>query len=76
VLLCEPRTLRLDSTASDPRERELQLSLVLSNAAENYNNKLLELRFELLLEGGATTVPYKSVELKLQRPFGNDFDDF
>jgi len=76
VLLCEPRTLRLDSTASDPREREQQLSLVLSNAAENYNNKLLELRFELLLEGGATTVPYKSVELKLQRPFGNDFDDF
>ena len=76
VLLCEPRTLRLDSTASDPREREQQLSLVLSNAADNYNNKLLELRFEQLLEGVATTVRYKTVELKLQRPFGSDFDDF
>ena len=76
VLLCEPRTLRLDSTASDPREREQQLTLVLSNAADNYNNKLLELRFEQLLEGVATTVPYKTVELKLQRPFGSDFDDF
>ncbi|MCX5947011.1 MAG: BREX-1 system phosphatase PglZ type A [Cyanobacteria bacterium] len=76
VLLCEPRTLRLDSTASDPRAREQQLTLALSNAADTYNNKLLELRFELLLEGVATTVPYKTVELKLQRPFGSDFDDF
>jgi hypothetical protein len=24
----------------------------------------------------ATPVPYKTVELKLQRPFGSDFDDF
>jgi hypothetical protein len=76
VLLCEPRTLRLNPTASDPREREQQVTLVLSNAADNYNNKLLELRFEQLLEGVATTVPYKTVELKLQRPFGSDFDDF
>ena len=76
VLLSEPRTLRLDSTASDPRAREQQVTLVLSNAAENYNNKLLELRLERLLEGVSTPIPFKTVELRLQRPFGSDFDDF
>jgi hypothetical protein len=36
----------------------------------------VELRLEQLLEGVATPVRYKTVELKLQRPFGSDFDDF
>jgi hypothetical protein len=37
---------------------------------------LLELRLERQLDGVATPVTYKTVEIKLQRPFGNDFDDF
>lgn len=76
ALLCEPRTVLLDSTASEAREREQHVILELSNAAVDYNNQLLELRIEQLLEGVATPVPYKTVELKLQRPFGSDFDDF
>ena len=48
----------------------------LSNASGYYNNQTLELRLERQLEGFATPVPYKTVELKLQRPFGSDFDDF
>lgn len=76
ALLCEPRTLLLDSAASEARERERQVILELSNAASDYNNKTVELRVEQLLEGVATPVPYKTVELKLQRPFGSDFDDF
>lgn len=43
ALLCAHRTLLLDSAASEAREREQQVILVLSNAAENYNNKILEL---------------------------------
>jgi len=35
-----------------------------------------EFRLEQLLEGVTTPVPYNTVELKLQRPFGSDFDDF
>ena len=31
---------------------------------------------ERQLDGVATPVPYKIVELKLQRPFCSDFDDF
>ena len=76
ALLCAHRTILLDSAASEAREREQQVVLELSNAADNYNNQPLELRLERQLEGVATPVPYKTVELKLQRPFGSDFDDF
>ncbi|QNI70730.1 hypothetical protein CyaNS01_01598 [Cyanobium sp. NS01] len=74
--LCAPRTLLFDSAASDPREREQQLTLELSNAADAYNNQPVELRLERVVEGVATPVPYKTEELKLQRPFGSDFEDF
>jgi uncharacterized protein (TIGR02687 family) len=76
ALLCAHRTVRLDSAASEAREREQQVILELSNAAGDYNNQLLELRLEQQLEGVATPIPFKTVELKLQRPFGNDFDEF
>jgi uncharacterized protein (TIGR02687 family) len=76
ALLCEPRTVLLDSATSEAREREQQLILELSNAAGDYNNQPVELRLERLLEGVNTPQPYKTVELKLQRPFGSDFDDF
>jgi uncharacterized protein (TIGR02687 family) len=76
ALLCAHRTVLLDSAASEARAREQQVVLELSNAAGDYNNQLLELRLERQLEGVATPVPYKTVELKLQRPFGSDFDDF
>ena len=76
ALLCAHRTVLLDSAASEAREREQQVVLELSNAADDYNNQLLELRLERQLEGVATPVPYKTVEIKLQRPFGSDFDDF
>jgi uncharacterized protein (TIGR02687 family) len=76
ALLCAHRIELLDSAAIEAREREQQVVLELSNAADNYNNQILELRLERQLEGVATPVPYKTVELKLQRPFGSDFDDF
>ena len=76
ALLCAHRTVLLDSAASEAREREQQVVLELSNAADDYNNQILELRLERQLDGVATPVPYKTVEIKLQRPFGSDFDDF
>ena len=74
--LCTPANLRFDSEASEPREREQKVILELSNASDRYDNQLLELRLEEILEGVATPNIYKTVELKLQRPFGNDFEDF
>lgn len=77
TLLCEPKTLVFDSTAAEPREREQRLELLLSNAAEAYNNQTIELRFERWVAGVNDPLPdpSKTVELKLQRAFGNDFDE-
>jgi hypothetical protein len=36
----------------------------------------VELRLEQMLEGVATPVRHRTVELKLQRPFGSDFGHF
>ena len=66
----------LDSAASEARQREQQVILELSNAAGDYNNQTLELRLERQLDGVATPLPYRTVELKLQRPFSSDFDNF
>ena len=78
TLLCEPKTLLFDSKAAEPREREQRLELLLSNAAEAYNNQAIELRFERWVTGVNEPVPdpSKTVELKLQRAFGSDFDEF
>ena len=76
ALLCAHRTVRLDSASGEAREREQQISLELSNTASAYDNQLLELRLEQLLEGVNTPVLYKTKDVKLLRPFGSDFDDF
>jgi len=78
TLLCEPKTLLFDSKAAEPREREQRLELLLSNAAEAYNNQTIELRFERWVAGVNDPLPdpSKTVELKLQRAFGSDFDEF
>ncbi|WP_411875330.1 hypothetical protein [Vulcanococcus limneticus] len=67
--------------AIEARQWEQQVILELFNAAGDYNNQTLELRLERQLDGVATLVPYKPVpfkivELKLQRPLGSDFDHF
>ena len=64
--------------AVEPRKRlPLQLrTVLLDSAAGDYNNQTLELRLEQLLDGVSQPQAYKTVDLKLQRPFGSDFDDF
>ncbi len=76
ALLCAHRTVPLDSAASEARERGQEVVLELSNAAGDYNNQTLELRLGQLLEGVSQPQSYNTVDLKLQRRFGSDFDDF
>jgi len=61
--------------AVEARKR-LPLQLRITLVAKADRALLVELRLEQLLEGVATPVPYKAGELKLQRPFGSDFDGF
>ena len=76
ALLSVPKIVSLESEAFEPREREQEIEINLTNTAGGYNNEILELKFEQLKEGIQTPVPYQTREIKLLQPFGNDFEDF
>lgn len=73
--LSEIRAVSFDSPDSEPRMRETAVVLALSKAADAYNNQEIELRLEETLPGTSQSVVYKSYTLRLQKPFGSDFDE-
>ena len=73
--LSEVRTLTFDSADLEPRQREKNIGLTLSRAADEYNNQEVEIRLEEALAGTSQTAVYKSHRVKLQKPFASDFDD-
>ena len=74
--LSEIKTQVFDSTEIEARQRETTLVLTLSNAADAFNNREVEIRLEETVQGTSQTVTYKTHSVKLQKPFANDFDDF
>jgi uncharacterized protein (TIGR02687 family) len=74
--LSEVRTVPCDQTDEDPRKRETNLVLVLSRAADDFNNQEIEIRMQETLPGTSQVVTYKTHTLKLQKPFTSDFDEF
>lgn len=73
--LSEIKTQTFDSKEPEPRQRESAMILVLSPAADAFNNLDVELRLEETLQNTTQNVPYKTHSLKLQKPFASDFDD-
>ena len=73
--LSEIKPLKCDSAEEEARKREASVVLVLSKAADDYNNKEVEIRLEETLPGTSQTVTYKSHPIKLQKPFATDFDE-
>jgi uncharacterized protein (TIGR02687 family) len=73
--LSEVKSLKFDSIDDEARKREVNVILVLSRAADDFNNKLVEIRLEETLPGTSQAVTFKSHSLKLQKPFANDFDE-
>ncbi len=73
--LSETRTIVFDSADVEPRQREKQLGLTLSRAADAHNNQDVEIRLEETLPGTTQTTVYKSHRVKMQKPFGSDFDE-
>ncbi|MBA3353325.1 MAG: BREX-1 system phosphatase PglZ type A [Blastocatellia bacterium] len=73
--LSEVKPLKCDSGEEEARKREVSVVLVLSKAADDYNNKEVEIRLEETLPGTSQTVTYKSHPIKLQKPFASDFDE-
>ncbi len=73
--LSEIKTQVFDSKETEDRQRETTMILVLSSAADAYNNTEVELRLEDTVPGTNQLVEYKKHGIKLQKPFASDFDD-
>ncbi len=73
--LSEIKTQTFDSKEQEARQRETTLLLVLSAAADSFNNRDVDLRLEETVSGTNQIVTYKTHSLKLQKPFTSDFDE-
>jgi uncharacterized protein (TIGR02687 family) len=74
--LSEVKTIAFDSKEQEARLRETAVLLVLSGAADTQNNKTVDLRLDEMVQGTSHWVTYRSHELKIQKAFTSDFDDF
>ena len=73
--LSEAKALTFDSTDPEPRQRETNVTLVLSRAADDYNNQDVEIRLDEMLAGTTQTVTYKKYLTRLLKRFTSDFDE-
>ena len=64
-----------DSKEQEARQRETTIILVLSHAADAFNNHEVELRLEETVSGTSQTVIHKSQRILLRKPFASDFDE-
>ena len=74
TVLSEIKTQTFDSKATEARQRETTMLLVLSAAADAFNNREVDLRLEETVPGTSQSVIYKWHSLKLQKPFTSDFE--
>ena len=75
TVLSEIKTQTFDSKETEARQRETTMLLALSHAADAFNNSEVDLRLEETVSGTAQIVTYKTLSLKLQKPFTSDFDE-
>jgi len=75
TILSEIKTQTFDSKETEARQRETTMLLVLSHAADAFNNSEVDLRLEETVPGTTQVVTYKTHSLKLQKPFTSDFDE-
>jgi uncharacterized protein (TIGR02687 family) len=75
TILSEIKTVTFDSKDGEARQRETTLLLILSHAADAYNNREVDLRLEKSPAGTSQFVTYKTHSLLLQKPFTSDFDE-
>jgi uncharacterized protein (TIGR02687 family) len=73
--LSEVKTQSFDSQDTEARNRETTMLLVLSHAADSFNNTDVDLLLEERVPGTDHFVTYKRHSIKLQKPFMSDFDE-
>lgn len=72
TLLSGQRTLDVNSSSDDIRDRQTTVELVLGEAAEEYNGQPVQIRADEIANG--TRTDYRSTSATLQRGFGGFFD--
>ena len=73
--LSEVRAVVFDSRDPEPRHRETSVVLVLSHAADAFNNREVEIRLLETVPGTSQTITYRSQPVKIQKAFASDFDE-
>ena len=73
-LISDSQELTFDLSSENPRERELQLRLVLSRKADEANGQEVILRLEEKHAGTSHYKEYKSLRYTMRRSFTSDFD--
>ena len=73
--LSEIKSQIFDSKDSEARHRRPPILLALSQAADAFNNREVDIRLEETVQGTNQIVTYKTHSLKLQKPFMSDFDE-
>ena len=73
-LLSDVQEIAFDLTSENPRDREIKTQLVLSSAADAFNNQQVTLKLEVRVPNTAHFQEYKSQQYTLRRSFTSDFD--
>jgi uncharacterized protein (TIGR02687 family) len=73
-LISDSHNITFDMSSENPRERELQLRLLLTREADDANGQEVFLKLEEKYGNTSTFVEYKSVSYTLRRSFTSDFD--
>jgi uncharacterized protein (TIGR02687 family) len=73
-LISDEQEIPFDLTSENPRDREMKTQLVLSGAADAYNNQQVILKLMCRVQNTAHYQEYKSQQYTLRRSFTSDFD--
>ncbi len=73
-LVSDEQEIPFNLTSDNPRDREMKTQLVLSGAADAYNNQQVVLKLMCRVQGTGHFQDYKSQQYTLRRSFTSDFD--
>lgn len=74
TLISDFKEIVFDSSSSDPRDREHKIKFVLTQEANKFNNKEVELRLDEAVKDTTKYKNHKTYKFTLRRSFTSDFD--
>lgn len=72
--ISECHDLTFDHLSENPRDREVAVRLILSHAAEAFNNQQVELRLDEPVDGTSHYTRYLAARYTIRRSFSSEFD--